>query len=140
VNSFWEEDLRTVGPLFYFQSGVKMKLLLTASLSLLTSVSYADIIKCTFTEPFIDSTYSMTQSKLTYKDVDGKTTVIKNVSFQIKSASEFVLLSKDGKVLQELSLDHKGSNGMSDVVYPYSVKDNVGYGGCVSQYLKAKEP
>jgi uncharacterized membrane protein len=123
-----------------------MKTHLIASLSLLSSVSQADVIKCTFTEPFIDSTYSMTQSTLTYKDVDGKSTVMKNVSFQIKSAGEFLLLSKSGKVLQALSLDHKGSNGMSDTVYPYSVKDNSpsmsangGYGGCVSNYLKAKD-
>jgi len=124
-----------------------MKTLLIVSFSLLASVSSADVIKCTFTEPFIDTTYSMTQSTLTYKNIDGKTTVLKNVSFQIKDAGEFVLLSKDRKVLQELNLDHKGSNGMSDTVYPYSVKDNSpvmtangGYGGCVSNYLKSREP
>lgn len=124
-----------------------MKKIFATALLLLSSVSQADVIKCTFTEPFIDTTYSMTQSTLTYKDMEGKKSVVKNVSFQIKSAGVFELVSKDGKILQTLVLNYKGSNGMSDTIYPYKVKDNSpvmtangGYGGCVSNYLKSKEP
>lgn len=122
-----------------------MKQLLLTSLLLLSSVSQADIIKCTFTEPFIDTTYSMTQSTLVY-EYEGKISVVKNVSFQIKSAGVFELRSKEGKVLQTLTLNHKGSSGVTDTVYPYEVKDyspimtaNNGYGGCVSNYLKPVE-
>jgi uncharacterized membrane protein len=117
-----------------------MTKLLISSL-LFAAASQADIIKCNFTEPFVNSTYSMTQSTLSYVNADGKKQVVKNVSFQIKSPSLFELVSKDGKVLQTLNLNNQGSDGMSDRLYPYDAKDNSlithqGYGGCESNYLK----
>jgi len=123
-----------------------MKIILAASL-LVASVSQADVIKCTFTEPFVDTVYSMTQSTLAYKSAEQKDIVVKNVSFQIKEAGLFQLVGKDGKVFQTLTLNNKGSNGMSDAVYPFEVKDegqvsmaNNGIGGCTSNSLKAVEP
>ncbi|MNJ96829.1 hypothetical protein D3C87_145620 [compost metagenome] len=121
-----------------------MKTFLAMSLLLLSSASQADVIKCVFTEPFINTTYNMANSTLTYKDYNGtESTVIKNVSFQIQSAGVFRLVAKHGKVLQTLLLNHQGSDGMSDVTYPFSVKDyspfmtaNRGWGGCDSQLLK----
>lgn len=57
----------------------------------------------------------MTQSTLTYReDVEGKVQVIKNVSFQIKAPGIFELVAQDGKVLQTLTLNSKGSDGMSE--------------------------
>ena len=74
----------------------------------------------------------------------GKTSVEKNVSFQIKAAGTFELMSSDGKVLQTLTVTNKGSDGMSEIIFPYEVKDsglrmmaNSGLGGCVSNSLKA---
>jgi uncharacterized membrane protein len=123
-----------------------MKKILVLSTLLLSTISHADIIKCTFTEPFIDSEYSMSRSTLTYKDAENKVTVISGVSFQIKAAGVFDLV-KSGNVLQTLTLDHQGSNGMADTIYPYSVKDNSsvmaangGHGGCTSNHLKSQEP
>lgn len=117
-----------------------MRKTIIATTLLLTSISQADIIKCSFTEPFINTTYSTSKSTLTYEGADMKTNVVKNVSLQIKSAGVFELVSKEGKVLQTLELNNKGSNGMSDAVYPYDAKDNsIGiFGGCESNYLKAK--
>ncbi len=121
-----------------------MKKIFFTSALLFASISQADIIKCSFTEPFISSTYSTTQSTLTYVGFD-LNKVIKNVSFQIKSAGVFELVSH-GKVIQTLTLNHQGSNGMSDTIYPFEVKDqsgimnaNVGFGGCVSNQLKSKK-
>jgi hypothetical protein len=121
------------------------KTILTAIL-LLASVSQADIIRCSFTEPFIDTTYSTSKSELTYEGSDLKKFSIKNVSFQIKSAGVFELVSKQGKVLQTLTLNHQGSNGMSDTIFPFEVKDshpimtaNGGFGGCTSNHLKSTE-
>lgn len=119
-----------------------MKNLIAITAVLLSAtIAQADIIQCTFTEPFVDTTYSTTQSTLTYKAAFGDTQVIKNVSFQIKSAGVFELVAKDGTVLQTLTLNNKGSNGMSEDVYPYDVKDfngltNKGIGGCESNYLR----
>lgn len=122
-----------------------MKQLLLAAAIVAPITASADIIKCSFTEPFVNSTYSMSQSSLTYNDWENKTTVIKNVSFQIKSAGIFELVAKDGTVLQRLDLNNQGSNGMSDHVYPYDVQDNTsrtnnGRGGCESNSLKAILP
>jgi len=120
-----------------------------AAITFIAAASQADIIKCTFTEPFIDTTYSMAQQSLTYSMFTGEkpeVKVIKNVSFQIKSAGEFELVAKDGTVLQKISLNNKGSDGMSDRSYPYEVEDksmggfaNSGWGGCSSNFLKATE-
>lgn len=119
--------------------GLMTKLLISSLF--LTATSQADIIRCNFTEPFVNSTYSMTQSTLSYVNADGKKQLLKNVSFQIKSAGVFELVAKDGKVLQTLKLNNQGSDGMSDRLYPYEAKDNSsithqGYGGCESNYLK----
>ena len=120
-----------------------MKKTILATTLLLASISQADIITCYFTEPFTTSVYSMSKSTLSYKEnVMGGTSVIKNVSFQIKSAGVFELVSKEGKVIQTLNLNNKGSDGMSDTTYPFDVKDNdsmtnQGYGGCQSNSLKA---
>ncbi len=121
-----------------------MKKSILAMTLLLSTFAQADIIKCDFTEPFVGTTYSMTKSTLTYEAYDQSVTTIKNVSFQIKDAATFQLIAKDGKVLQTLKLDFKGSNGMSDTDYPYSAVDktsntNFGIGGCTSNFLKAKK-
>lgn len=125
-----------------------MKKIILSTVALLVSVSAsADVIKCTFTEPFVSTTYSMAQSTLTYREnITGKVQIIKNVSFQIKSAGVFELVSKGGKVLQVLSLNNNGNDGMSDDVYPFEVQDNnsamtanSNIGGCSSNYLKVKK-
>ena len=119
-----------------------MKSVVFALSILFASVSHADIIRCTFTEPFVNSTYSMTESKLTYVDFENKVTEFKNVSFQIKGPALFELVAQDGTILQTLNLNNNGSDGMSDYVFPYEVKDstmltgaNGGIGGCTSNYL-----
>jgi hypothetical protein len=114
---------------------------------MLSFSAQADIIKCYFTEPFITTQYSMVQQRLTYfgPDLNGSDSVLavyNKVSFQIKGAGDFEIVSKDGKVLQKLTLNFKGSDGMSDQTYPYDVQDytmrgaNNGVGGCASNYLK----
>ncbi len=120
------------------------KFLVSISSIFISSMASADIIKCVFTEPFGSSTYSMTQSVLKYDMAETENSKsFKNVSFQIKGAGEFELVSKEGKVLQKISLTKNGSDGMSDRVYPYEVKDssmvmnaNSGIGGCSSNHLK----
>jgi hypothetical protein len=114
--------------------------------TMVSSFAFADVITCSFTEPFITTTYSMAQQKLTsYNGMEQTTTVVKNVSFQIKGPRNFELV-KDGKVLQKITLNNKGTDGMSDILYPYSVESfdmkeyaNSGFGGCSSNYLKSKK-
>jgi uncharacterized membrane protein len=122
-------------------------LIVVLAVTVFYSAAQADVIQCGFTEPFVSTTYSMAQQTLTYKnDVEKNQKVIKNVSFQIKDAGTFELVSKNGDVLQTIKLTNNGSDGMSDTLYPYEVKDsglvkfaNGGIGGCSSNYLKTKQ-
>jgi hypothetical protein len=116
--------------------------------TMVSSFAFADVITCSFTEPWVTTTYSMAQQSLTISAFDGNNEtiqIVKNVSFQIKGPRKFELV-KDGKVLQKITLDNKGNDGMSDILYPYSVEAfnmkkyaNSGFGGCSSNYLKSKE-
>lgn len=123
-----------------------MKNIISVAVVLLTvSSTYADIIKCRFSEPSVNTTYSTTQSTLTYDEDGAVVKITKNVSFQIKAAGVFELVSSEGKVLQTLILNNSGSDGMSDKVYPYQAQlheldqaVNSGVGGCTSNYLKAE--
>lgn len=120
---------------------------ITAAVLALSALSaQADIITCTYTEPFYTTVYSMAQQSMTIKNYENGTKVIKNVSFQIMGPNKFEIRSKGGTVLQELTLDNQGSDGMSNREYPYSVKwnqisngANNGIGGCTSNFLKATE-
>jgi hypothetical protein len=126
-----------------------MKIIFTILSLLFAAHASADIIVCSFTEPFLTTTYSMAQQKLTVNDdVTGKAKVFKNVSFQIMGPGTFELRNKKGEVLQTLNLTNKGSNGMGETVYPFEVVSsekiqplgaNNGYGGCTSNFLKTIE-
>ncbi len=101
----------------------------------------ADIITCRFTEPFVTTVYSATQSTLTVRYETGKRRdVLRNVSFQIMQAGRFELWGPDRRPLQRLHLSFKGSDGMSDREYPYSVEwvSKRLQGGCTSLHLQAR--
>ena len=116
-----------------------MKHLLIALTLALPAIAQADIIKCSFTEPFINVEYSMTQSTLRTVDMEGKKTVTKNVSFQILGAGSFELRNKYNNVIMRLELNNKGSDGMSDRIYPYESQwlTKGLWGGCTSNFLHA---
>jgi hypothetical protein len=113
----------------------------TALLVLFPTWAKADIIRCTFTEPFVTTVYSTTQSTLALRyETEGREDIIKNVSFQIMSAGHFELWGPDRQPLQRLRLSHNGSDGMSDRQYPYSVEwiSRGLRGGCTSLHLTVK--
>jgi hypothetical protein len=101
----------------------------------------ADIITCTFTEPFVTTVYSTTQSILTVRyDMEGREDALRNVSFQIINLGLFELWGPDRRPIQRLQLSFKGSDGMSDREYPYAVEwlSNGLQGGCSSLHLPAR--
>ena len=116
-----------------------MRKLIALSFLILGSLeARADIIKCTYTEPGISTTYSMTQSRFTIVDHSGGiTNVFNNVSFQIMAAGRFELWTSDRRVLQRMNLNFSGSDGMSSRRYPYTARRGAQYGGCTSNFLFA---
>ena len=121
-----------------------MPKLIFAMILAIPSLVCADIIKCTFTEPFVNTTYSMAQQSLTIQSIEGPTQVMRNISFQILGPGRFELWTLNRTVVQRLDLNHEGSDGMSDRVYPYAARYPAsGYGllhgGCTSNFLHASE-
>ena len=122
------------------------KQFLLIALIFISQISQADIIRCSFTEPFVSTEYNTATSTLKYKEgVTEKKQTVRNVLFQIRGPGHFQLVAKTGKVLQDLKLNNQGSDGMSEFQYPYSVEDKSGFsslqldpGGCVSNFLRTK--
>ena len=102
------------------------------------STADADIIRCSFTEPFAVTTYSTNTRELniSYSVEPSKNKTLKEVSLQIMGPGVFELWDEEKQVVQRLELSYKGSDGMSDSVFPYSVRwipENL-YGGCTSNH------
>lgn len=68
--------------------------------------------------------------------------VMQRVEFTIRGPGTFTLADAQGKLVQRLVLSGKGSDGMSDRVYPYEVqwlRDGFTLAGaCVSEAPRAK--
>lgn len=113
-----------------------------AGVLLALSPAKADIIKCTFTEPFYATEYSTTTQKLKISGSEIVTKYVNNVSFQIIAPGTFEIVGPNNVVIQRLYLTGAGADGMSSFVYPFKVKwmthlydANHGIGGCESNYL-----
>jgi uncharacterized membrane protein len=111
-------------------------------LNFTASTAHADMIRCSFTEPFVVTTYSTNTKELdiSYDVEASKSKTLKDVSLQIMGPGVFELWNAKQQVVQRLELSNKGSDGMSDYIYPYSVHwipENL-YGGCISNHQNRK--
>ena len=117
-----------------------------SAFALTAASAHADIIRCTFTEPFLSTEYSMAQQSLSIlspgEDGKGVRQTIRGVSLQIvgptakkPGPARFELRDAKGKILQKLILNHDGSDGMSDFEYPYEAEYRGLTGGCYSNAL-----
>ena len=122
-----------------------MKLLTASVLTLLAlapTLANAETFQCAFTEPFYTVSYETSTQVMSVTDlVTNKTKSIAHVRFQISGSNAFSLVATDKTVLAQIVLDHRGSDGMSSDVYPYSMTTKVingpnsGVGGCESELL-----
>jgi uncharacterized membrane protein len=122
----------------------RTKILLSVFVFVYPSLSYSDVITCSFTEPFITTTYDTSTQLFIVKDEDEKVaSTIADVSFEVRARSRFVLLRRDKSEVQELVLNGHGSDGMSEKEYPYDVtwtwRGSHLVGGCRSNALRARE-
>jgi hypothetical protein len=118
------------------------RLALRASLALACwaapAVAEAEIIKCFFTEPFLTTTYSSNANTLTIASIDDpQNPTVTPVSLQIMQPNLFELWNDKNEPVQRMELNYKGSDGMSDTVFPYDAMllANKLRGGCVSNHL-----
>lgn len=122
-----------------------MKYLISMMLFAFSSVSFAENMKCAFTEPFLTATYNSESGKITLESPDhGKATLPVKVEF----TQNGTLILSSAKISQtlEIFLTVEGSDGMSDFVYPFEGVihgydggvDGKLFGGCESDKLKKK--
>lgn len=127
----------------------------------------ADVMYCTFTEPFINITFEPETGKVAYSGWDTITETPQNNSgvileetnervltadgklvpvvaagesvdqFYAIFGSKFELQNENGNVLMSLTLDMQGSDGMSDNQYPFSAVYGGNFGGCETQRYPA---
>lgn len=123
-----------------------MKALFVLALSsfALVNSAQAEVFNCGFTEPFVDVTYDTATQEMTVKTFEFEETVRSGITFTIEGPNTFVLKDQAGAEVLRMVLDNQGSDGMSDMVYPYSatfaelvVSGNMGIGGCSSTLLPA---
>jgi hypothetical protein len=109
-------------------------------------------IHCSFTEPFFGLDFDLKKREVSRTEPDWKhdsgksiTKVIaKGIRVRTDMSDPFVpkykVLTSSGKVLAELTLDVQGSDGMSDIISPFSIKFANLLGGCSSNRIKAIHP
>lgn len=116
-------------------------LALATLVSVVANVAHADIIVCRQTEPFINETFDtekgtvsvVTPENMNNPDVSG------GLKFVIKGAGKFEIRTAQGALRRALTLNYDGSDGMSDLVYPFDGGAGInGSIGCESSELKAK--
>lgn len=117
-----------------------MKALVLAPLALVASLTHADVIRCSQTEPFITETFD-TDKGTAHVDRAGEAPLTEaGLRLVIMAKGKFEIRNADGSVRRALVLNFKGSDGMSDRVYPYDAGAGInGPIGCESSELKARD-
>lgn len=134
---------------------MKLKPLTLISLLLLTSAltqASEEILTCEVTEPFLTYQFNPKLGTLTRTDSvtypgvqvlsrDVKLVSKTNAQLDGKEGSQYqVVDTKTGKVYIDMKLDNQGSDGMSDLQFPFSAKIENWEGGCESTSTPARDP
>jgi hypothetical protein len=102
---------------------------------LLPDIVKADVIKCSFTEPFMTTSYDTSLQKMTVTyDVEKRRKVFDGITMREIRPKVFEFRNAQGQVLQRVERSCRGSDGMSDRVYPYQAEWILQklHGGCTS--------
>ncbi len=109
-------------------------------------------INCVFTEPFFSLDFDLKKREVSLTEPDwkhdaGKTVtkvIAKGIRVRTDMSDPFVpsytVLTSTGKVFAVLTLDVQGSDGMSDVISPFSIKYAKMFGGCSSNRISPIDP
>src|SRR5262245_33749187 len=97
--------------------------IILAVLALTGAAAQAEVYTCGFTEPFYTITYDTDSKVLTVKnDVEAQVEEMTDVAVSGDAYSFVKTLSKDGQTLMTITLTGKGSDGMSNTIYPFEAK------------------
>ena len=130
---------------------VSMALFLASSSGAIAEVA---TITCAFTEPFFSLDLDSGEAKLTRSELNDNaepisTVIAKDIVVDRKvvgsKAIELLVSDENQKLILKATLDYKGSNGMSDHTYPYSViyyasESQTYFGGCTTPSLPSFDP
>lgn len=113
-------------------------ILLIFLFSFSSSFAHAETFKCSFTEPFYTIIYETDFKILTVKnEVSGKPAEVFVDVIMVNTPLSFeVKLMKEHLMLMTITLTGKGSDGMSNMIYPFEANylamsgPNNGIGGC----------
>ena len=109
-------------------------------------------IHCTFTEPFFSLHFDLKKREVLIDEPNlnngGRTSVTRVIAKGIRVRThmsdpflpKYSVLTSSGKLLASLTLDVQGSDGMSDIISPFSIKYENWYGGCSSNQIKEINP
>lgn len=103
----------------------------------LSPVARARTITCHYTEPFIETRYDTVTRILAMNRADAEHGAAPSAKMAVLAftRTRLVIRSKRLGITQEMVLDHHGSDGASDRIYPFSARWTepgrpVIYGGC----------
>lgn len=129
-----------------------------AAIFMVGSAAQADVLKCSFTEPFYSLEFDTAVGALQKTEPDMSntstgdliTTVLaKGVTVKELTPSQrtplatfarYALVDTTGKELLTLELNYEGSDGMSEWIFPYDAEMDGHRGGCESDVLKGISP
>lgn len=134
-----------------------MKAAILASLilgSIFARAQGTEVLTCPFTEPFFTLEIDMVKKEVRrisydWDDVDPKSDFItevieKNISVASDLSDPFLpkhqILKATGTVFAEIKMDMQGSDGMSDITFPYSIVYDEMHGGCDSNLINPVDP
>jgi hypothetical protein len=112
---------------------------LLATLALSASAE-ADMITCHFTEPYITVAHSTAEATVVVSGLGIETTTYEDVGLTLTGVNALALTWADRRL--DMRIDYRGSDQMSDQVYPISAQyghvDQPAalHGGCNSTLLK----
>ncbi len=130
-----------------------LKKMLTLAVLFSATTSMAVEVTCQFTEPFVTVKYDIEKKQMQVAaEYFENIPVIENLDLKMVSFDRFDVVDASGSTSLQIIPDGKGSDGMSDRVFPYSavltlpnlnVKDlhleGPLHGGCETELRRATE-
>lgn len=130
----------------------KMILAATILMSSLANAQATKVLECGFTEPFFTLNINLETREIQRIDPDWNnggggtvtTTIATNINlkpdFSDPLLPQYKVIGQDGALIANITMDMQGSDGMSDITFPFTIIFDGMYGGCSSDKIKELNP